>query len=332
MERAVVHSGRGWGSVLRCGHALRLFLLITIALPHSARADRLERLWEIDLKKSLQGEFAGSVQSFNVKKLVLAGCRRGRVVLQGSVVLIGARDGKNIPGHYEIDTNEDIGWSPDSRIFHSGPHVIRLEDHKSCDLPRHALFPQFLENDSVVAMDPPPMPAVREHTVLTFPGYQTMELFDSRCRELKIWEVGRDQAITDASAARQLLSIQLSLVFGRSIVDPSSRKVLHDGVGGWFSDNGRAVCRGNVCWDVDTGKGIALADESGRASSRASVSAGSSRVVLDDTHESPIPFSSTFTELSARRRVWDFRANKEVVSSGPQTDPLCCFARRTICG
>ena len=53
---------------------------------------------------------------------------------------------------------------------------------------------------------------------------------------------------------------------------------------------------------------------SGSVSSGSEVSARSSRIVLDDRHEIGIPLVSMFTERGARRRVWDFRANKELVS------------------
>ena len=102
------------------------------------------------------------------------------------------------------------------------------------------------------------------------------------------------------------------------IVSPSTKKVLRSrsvgfGTGGWlrFADHGNAICGGTTCWEVDTGKKIGEALVSGSISKAA---ARSSRVVLDDWHDTEIPLSSVFTEMAARRRVWDFRTNKEVVS------------------
>lgn len=74
------------------------------------------------------------------------------------------------------------------------------------------------------------------------------------------------------------------------------------------------MCGGKICWDVDTAKQIGQATVSGSVSSGSGVSSRSSRVVLDDPHGTGIPFASTFTEMAARRRVWDFGTNEEVAS------------------
>ena len=71
---------------------------------------------------------------------------------------------------------------------------------------------------------------------------------------------------------------------------------------------------GNTCWDVDTAGKIARSLVPGSVSSQYGVAAQSSRIVLDDGHESVIPLASAVTEIAARRRIWDFRSNREIVS------------------
>jgi hypothetical protein len=87
------------------------------------------------------------------------------------------------------------------------------------------------------------------------------------------------------------------------IVDATAKKVLRSESGSdaprsLFADGGSAICTANICWDVDTGKKIGEAPFPGASTG---VATRSSRVVLDDRR-------------AARRRVWDFRSGKEVVS------------------
>jgi hypothetical protein len=144
--------------------------------------------------------------------------------------------------------------------------------------------------------------------------------YDANCNKHDRWDVEESWGITDASAERELLSVsELSGSFRSLIVKPLTRQVLHSGPqqntpGGWFANSGRAICSGGACWDVDTAKKIWQSPVSGSARSQGSVAARSSRIVLDDPHESVIPLSSAFTELAARRRIWDFSSNKEIAS------------------
>lgn len=95
------------------------------------------------------------------------------------------------------------------------------------------------------------------------------------------------------------------------LVNPFAKKVLHAVPCCRFADRGNAVCGRNICWDVDTGEKIGEAPVSGATSG---VAIRSSRVVLDDSRGNSIPFWSAVAEMAAKRRVWDFRSNKEVVS------------------
>jgi hypothetical protein len=153
---------------------------------------------------------------------------------------------------------------------------------------------------------------------------RSLRFYDAECREQDSWEVPIGWFIGDVSPNRGLLSaweITPLFPYGHKelIVSPSAKKVLRSriveyGPSGWFADWGSALCGGNICWDVDTAKQISQASVSGLVSSYSAVAARSSRVVLDDRRESGMPFASTFTEMGARRRVWDFRTNREVVS------------------
>jgi hypothetical protein len=221
-------------------------------------------------------------------------------------------------GNFQIGNNDSFGWSPDSQIVYSGGHVVRLANSKACDLPPFTLFTHFIGLDSLVAMSQtgaPPSSTAHSR----FP-YLTLGFYDANCQEHDSWVVGESWGIMDASADRELLSVlELGGSFDWLIVNPATREVLHRGQrqnapSGWFADSGRAICAGNTCWDVDTAKKIGHSPVSGWAASQGSVASRSSRVVLDDPRESVIPLSSAVTELAARRRIWDFRNNNEVVS------------------
>lgn len=307
--------------MLRPRHIRWLSLLLFSATWSAhAQAGGQEKVWELDLKKALKGELPAN-PSFKVKSLSFSpDAQQIVVVLQDRAVLIQGQNPKTVLAKFEIDNNDSFGWSADSQIIYSGKHIVRLTDRKACDLPKDTLFPHFVGKDSLVAMSPPSVPFTVARGSFTFPGYRTLGFYDADCKQRDSWDVEESWGITDASPERELLSVaEISGSFRVLIVEPLTRQVLHRGLrqdtpNGWLADSGSAICVGNTCWNVDTSKKIWQSPVSGSASSSGHVAAHASRVVLDDTRESVIPFSSAFTELRARRRVWDFSSNKEVAS------------------
>jgi len=273
-------------------------------------AGNTEKVWELDLKKAI-----GSGQSYKVVDLAFSpDAQQVAVRLIDKTVVFRAQDPKTVLGQFQSVSNHDsFGWSPDSQMIYSGSHVVHLADGKACDLPRPALVPGFISESALIA--------------LVFDGQHPkgiLKFFDVNCQEQDSWEIPKGWFINDVAPDRGLLSaweITPLFPYGHKelIVSPLTKKVLRSrivesGPGGWFADGSRALCGGRICWDVDTAKQIGQAPVSGLLSSPSGVAARSSRVVLDDRHESAIPFASALTEMGARRRVWDFRTNKEVAS------------------
>jgi hypothetical protein len=292
-------------------------LLLAAAWPQYLQAGSLEKVWEVELKAVLQ---PSPNQSFKVRSLSFSpDAQQIVVLLQNSTVLLQVQSPKTVAGQFQIRVGDSFGWSPDSQIIYSGRQVIHLADRKSCDLPQYSLFPHFIANETLVAMLPSGSPSHVRGT-FEFPGYRILALYDTNCEEQARWAVEESWGITDASPERELLSVlELTGSFRSFLVDPVTRNILHYGPRpsaprGSFANRGRVICADNTCWDVDTAKTIRQAPVSGSTSSLGSVAAHSTRVVLDDRHDSVIPFSSAFTELAARRRIWDFTSNKEVVS------------------
>jgi hypothetical protein len=304
--------------MLRLG-LVHLLLLDLLALAWSGRlqASSLDKVWELDLKKAL-----GSGQSYKVVGLAFSPDAQQVVVrLINKAVLFQVREPKTILGRFQSLANHDsFGWSPDGQVIYSGGHVVHLASGKACDLPRHVLVPGFISKATLLAQ-------VFEGLYPTGNDPRTtahLKFYDVDCQEQDSWEVPKGWFIRDVSPDRGLLSaweITPLFPYGHKelIVSPLTKKVLRSrvveyGPSGWFADRSSALCGGKTCWGVDTADQIGEAPVSGSVISGSEVSARSSRVVLDDRHESGVPFTSIFTEIGARRRVWDFRTNKEVVS------------------
>jgi hypothetical protein len=311
-----VYAGRK--SMLRLGliHWLLLDLLVA-AWSGRLQGASLDKVWELDLRTAL-----GSSQSYKVVGLAFSPDAQQVVVrLIDKAVLFQVREPKTVLGRFQSLANHDsFGWSPDSQIIYSGGHIVHLASTKACDLPGTILVPGFIRKTTLVAQ--------------VFDGLYPrggdpratlrLRFYDADCQEQNSWEVPKGWFIRDVSPDRGLLSaweITPLVPYGHKelIVSPLTKKVLRSrvveyGPSGWFADGGSALCGGKICWDVDTAKQIGQAPLSGSVSSGSGVTARSSRVVLDDPHESGIPLASIFTEMAARRWVWDFRTNKEVVS------------------
>jgi hypothetical protein len=281
--------------------------LLAAAWPGYLQAGGLEKVWEVDLKKALQGEHLGPNQSFKVKSLSFSpDAQQIVVLLEGSAALFQVQNPKTVLGLFQSQGYDSFGWSPDGQVIHSGRHVVHLADRKACDLPQDALFPNFIGKGSLVALF-----LGKDYPL----GPEPLRFYDAECQEQDNWEIPGNWLIMDASPDHGLLAVRESPTSrATSIVDPFNKRILHrwpDGL--WFADSGNAICADKVCRDVDTGKQIGEAPVPG-FTHRNETAARASRIVLDDYHDVGIPFSSVFTEMAARRRVWDFRRNKEVVS------------------
>jgi len=303
---------------------IRWLILALVAAAGSGhlRAGSLDKVWDLDLKKALQGEHPGSGQSFKVVGLSFSPDGQQIVVrLIDKAVLFSVQEPKTVLGNFQsLAYHDSFGWSSDSQTIYSGGHVVHLAERKACDLPGTVLVPGFIGETTLVAQRFDGLyPVGRDPRATARLGF-----YDADCQEQDSWEVPKGWLIADVSPDRGLLlawEITPLFPYGHKelIVSPLTQKVLRSrivqsGPIGWFADRSSALCGGKICWNVDTANQIGQAPVSGSVGSASEVAARSSRVVLDDPHESGIPFASTFTEMAARRRVWDFRTNHEVVS------------------
>jgi len=196
--------------------------------------------------------------------------------------------------------------------------VVHLADNNPCNLPQFSASPHFVSSDRLVAKSP------TATGVLGTAGFRAgpkgLTFYDSDCRAQDSWNTSEDWGIQDASPERGLLLVsELHGLFRQLLVDPFARKMLKSGARGeargfWLADNGAVTCDGNVCWDTATGTKVAQSPVPGNAGSASHFAAHSTGIVIDDFHDPGIPLSGFFTEMMARRRVWDFRSNKEIVS------------------
>jgi|GEM_PF-6879583 len=295
--------------MLRLAHIPCLsFALLAAACPANLRAASLEKVWEVDLKEALRGEHLGADQSYKVMKLLFSpDAEQIAIFVGGDIELVRAQDPKTVLGEFKNDGYDFFGWSPDSQIIYSGKHVVHLADRKACDLPPGAIAPHFIGKGSLIALFPGIAPLTPNGKInFRQRGPAHLRIYDADCQEQDSWEVPASWFIGDASPERGLLLIS-EIVAGspwtaQMIVDPFEKKILHSWSGpdaprGQFADQGKSIC-GRVCWDVDSGKKV--------------VPDHSIRVVVDD-YKQPSLFSP-FAETAARRRVWDYRRGKEVVS------------------
>jgi hypothetical protein len=279
--------------------------LLTAAWPQYLQSGSLEKVWEVDLKKALQGEHLDPPRSFKVNKVLFSpNAQQIAVLMAGGTVLFRMQDSQAVPGPIQKDPWDFFTWSPDGLTIESAGRVVHLSDRKACELPPNAIFPKFIGNGSLIALFLDPNPLLPDGKVDISPPHTAhLRYYDPDCHEQDSWEVPPKWLIMDASPDRGLLVVSEATSSAWLIVDATAKKVLRrvsgsDAPRGLFADGGNAICNGNICWDVDTGKKIGEAPVLGAG---IGVAARSSRVVLDDRR-------------AARRRVWDFRSGKEVVS------------------
>ncbi len=285
------------------------FFFLAAVWQGNLQAGSLEKIWEVDLKKALQGEHFPAGRMYKVKKLLFSPDSEQIAIflLGGNIELVRAHDPKTILGKFENNGYDSFGWSPDSQTIYTGRHIVHLPDQKACDLPPSDITPQFIGKGSLVAFHTDPQPTQYGLVDVRHPGPAHLKFYDTDCQERDNWEVPSNWLIMDASPDRGLLMVSVvvsSPWTTQLIADAFAKKILHswpeqDAPRGRFFDQGKAICS-KVCWDVDTGKKI--------------VPDHSIRVIVDDYRNSGIPFSSTFEEMAARRKVWDIQTGKEVVS------------------
>jgi hypothetical protein len=279
--------------------------LLAAAWPWYLRAGSLGKAWEVDLRTALQSEHLGPHQSFKVNELLFSpDGQQIAVLLAGRAALLRVQNPYTVVGQFQSGLYDSFGWSPDGQIIHSGRHVVRLAGLNGCELPEFALWPTFMSNGGLIALFLDSVPLLPNGQIdHRYPDAAHLRFYDADCRELDDWKVPASWLIMNATPERGLLLVSNRGSSTELIVNPYAKEVLHGASGlnaprGRFAESGRAICGGNICWDVDTGKKIGEAGGSGAASG---VAARSSRVVLEDPH-------------AGRRWVWDFRSGKEVVS------------------
>lgn len=252
--------------VLRRGPWLSIAFVATM-WPACVQAGSLKEVWELDLKKALQGENLGPHQSLKVYAVQFSpDGQQIAVHLADTVVLFRVQDPKTVLMRFQREFYGGFGWSPDSRVIHSSGHVIQLSDSRTCEL-SNVIFPQFISNNSLIALSFDANPLLPNGKVdSSWPRAAHLRFYDADCQEQDSWEVSPGWLISDASPDRGLLlvwEIDHLLPYGHTelIVSPFTKRVIRSrsvtrGPVGWFADRGRALCGGNICWDVDTAKQI----------------------------------------------------------------------------
>lgn len=183
----------------------RVVALLAVAWSGHLRAGAIDKVWELDLKKALEGEHLGSGQSFKVVGLSFSPDAQQIVVrLIDKAVLFLAQDPTTVLGQFQSLAHRDsFGWSPDSKIIYSGRRVVHLADRKACDLPGTVLVPGFISRVTLVAQVFDGLyPAGSDPRATA-----RLRFFDANCQEQDSWEIPKGWVIQDISPDRGLLSV-----------------------------------------------------------------------------------------------------------------------------
>ena len=133
--------------------------LLAAGCPQYLQAGSLEKVWEVDLKKALQGERLDPPRSFKVNKVLFSpNAQQIAVLMARSTVLFRVQDSQAVPGLIQKDPWNSFIWSSDGQTIESAGRVVHLLDRKACELPPHAIAPTFIGNGSLIApfLDPNP--------------------------------------------------------------------------------------------------------------------------------------------------------------------------------
>jgi hypothetical protein len=309
-------------------------LLASLILVPSVSSGSLRKVWETDLRKTLQADgetLAPPVLAMRFspdgKKIAVIGGifglgeeRKSRLV----VLDVGRPDAK--VQRFVVNSVDDqigpshFGWLPSGDVVYAAGTVIHLVDASTCQVPEDTVF---VTNALAISREgfgkgPPSAP-----TVIAF--------HDSNCKSQGVWEVAENWTIGDVSLDRAILSVGRStgwMKWDSLIVDPVARRVLRQGPAdelGKFADSGKAICSGGdiekadrvpaTCWDVDTGRKLG---DTPRSNGESLVTAARAKraVVADYRRWKPLwdyEYRSVFKGLV----VWDFGEGQELVRWRP---------------
>jgi len=326
---------------LRQPLAIALLTFGIAAQPPLAHAGKLRKVWEVDLKKSVQMKdggpnlpiFALRFSPDGRKLAVIADMLGARgtetsrlLVLDWDHPVAGIKEFKVRFGAKNSEGGQlglNFGWSPSGEIIYAAESVVNVGSGRTCEGQRVALF---IRDDLAISRVGPFSPS-------SDPSH--FAFFDAESQEHGRWEVPEGWIIDDVSTDRGLLSIWKT-VNNRDpeslVVDPFARKVLQRWPGrpgqAKFADSGKAICRGGdvwaanrvpaVCWSVDTGQEIARTPRANGIEPIATAARATRVVVSDYRRQRKILSEDPYGKAFTGRVVWDFGTGKELVSWHPE--------------
>lgn len=326
-----------------------IFYLLIIAIfcgtPELAFASKLQKVWEVDLRKSVYS--TNGLPEFPVFALRFSPDGRKLAVIADIYSAHGGRKSRLLVSdidhppskfmEFEVEfgilqngrgSALNFGWAPSSEIVYAAGKVVHLVNGTTCDLPNQSVF---ISDDVAMSSRGVPPSGNITSTHIVF--------YNENCRERGQWDVQESWLVSDVSTDRGLISVQR--YFGstgqpeRLIVDPLRRKVLQRwlamGTSAWvdqFADGGRAICGGGfwqrsnrqpaVCRNVDTGKETVEALRGNGVDPIETASRATRVVVSDYRRKIPLPFDFDDEIGIGRwffgRVVWDFGTGHKVAS------------------
>jgi hypothetical protein len=317
----------------------RVAFLCALIFPGSSSysgAATLRKVWEIDLRKSYQGDLDERGREmplvgmeFSPDGEEIAAITRAAVVSgrREYVIWVARARSPEAPvksfgaqAVFGPESNlKDFSWSPSGSALDAGGSVFNLASGARCSVPE---FGAFLGEDEIIAS--------------TSTGYSAPEsrfgIFDRGCRIKAEWVSPERWFLMDVSPERRVLFMeQPRMPHETLIVDPQDGRVLHRWQGadrpyGRFANSGRDIC-GIVattrlsgtsvgCWDLDSGKVHGVFPENG--GEPFAVSSRSSRIIVSNYRYFRGPIRDLDRNVFRDLVVWDFAAERAVVSWRPQ--------------
>jgi len=302
-----------------------------------ARADHLQEVWQLDLRKVLKQ--VGAVQSPDLPVFLLRFSPNGRQIAgvvdehgsegapTGHLLVIQVGDPKvdmkvfdaRYPSLYRADS--DFGWSPSgTKLFDMG-NVIHISDGKNCITgEREGRTAAFITDDSLISAfagweGQPPTPLT------------SFTMFDAGCAPAKKWKVGYTRYLWDASATTgRLLLAEGNVDFLFHLVDAQTLQEIfsRSGQSAVLAEDGKSFCLlenrtdkwlGEIhCWEADTGKELRGRSPQNARPIRGAT--GASRILIEQYRRIPwfIAFQEGDVYQPSQNVVWDFRRGSEIVS------------------
>jgi WD40 repeat protein len=321
----------------------------------SVRAGSLRAVWEVDLRKAIQGHGVVHDPDLPVWSLTfspdgsqlavvadqwLLGTKTTRApyydIDSGLFIIQAEHPAQSVRWYDDLLDRDRVQWSPGGALIFAAKTVIRLADGKRCGIPPAYAAAEggFLSADKL-AFDITLVPSASAKGDL-------LGSFGADCGLQEKWLVPGMWSVSDVSADRGLVLVNSKTHAPGEvvIVDPATKRELHrwpttDSWEGWtvqlmagavFADSGKAICCGSEaetkklpvsCWDVDTGEKIADAPNV-RGGNPIEAAAQASRIVVSDySRVRESLFSYEFGEKLKRMVVWDFRSGEEIASWHP---------------